>query len=266
MLGSNLRLLIKGDPSPTAPHQEFLSAGDERPLRDSNVAAAFEGMGADQLLPRHAGDEITGCGTLEHGASGGGGNLAETYSSSISRPTICVAPRDTGQRGVVTWGRVDGRERSGDMVQRGPRSGSPLRGGGPGGRTGRGGGDGGGGAAGDAGQYRGRRRGGGGGDGDERGGEDGWQAGPSRGGGGSRERSGKGSHCSRVRGPRNSKCSTKDGGCGEGWGGAEIAIPDCASIRRMEAVRRGEEGGAFLIGGVKSRRRSYMQGERYRAK
>lgn len=237
-------------------------------MPDSSVAAAFGGIGADELRLRDPGDEATSCGNLEHGTSGGDGNPAETCSSSVSRPTIGVASRDTRQRCVVSWGSVDGRGKNGVMAQRGPRSGSPLTGACTDGRTGSSSGDGAGGAGRGAGQYVGRRRGGGGGVAKCEGGdEDAWQADPSRGGGGgSREILENGSRCSRARGPRNTKCSNKGGGYGEGWEGPGAAIPDCASIRRMEAVRRGEEGDASLIGGVKSRRRFYLQGERCRAR
>ena len=97
-------------------------------MPDSSVAAAFGGIGADELRLRDPGDEATSCGNLEHGTSGGDGNPAETCSSSVSRPTIGVASRDTRQRCVVSLGSVDGRGKNGVMAQRGPRSGSPLTG------------------------------------------------------------------------------------------------------------------------------------------
>lgn len=231
------------------------------------MAAASQGIGAEHLRPRNIGNEATGYVILEHDSSGGGEISAETHPSSVSHPTVCGASRHPRQRGAVTWGSVDGRKGSGDVGKRRPRSRSPLRGGYADGGSGGSDGDRGGDASGGAEQNGGQRGGGSGGAKYERCNEDLWQIEYSRGGGsGGWKRAEEGSHCSRVRVPRNIKCRTKAVGHGKGWEGPGVAMPDRDSIRRMEAVRRGEEGGPSLIGGVKSRRRGYLQGERYRAR
>lgn len=241
------------------------SAGDERSLRDSSAAQASQDIGTEQQQTRTFGSEAMGHGTLEHAASGGDGNPAETYLSSISHPIFGGASRHPRQRGV-TWGSVDERKGSGDS---GPRSGSPLRGGYADGRTGGRVSDGGGGggcsaAAAGAGQHGDHKIGGGMGAADESCDEGTWQTEPSRAGG--RERAEEGSHCSRVRGSRIAKHGIKGEGHRINWEGPQGAMPGRNSIRRMEAVRRGEGGGAYLIGGVKSRRRGYLQGERCRVR
>ncbi|CAM9128554.1 unnamed protein product, partial [Laminaria digitata] len=199
---------------------DVILAGDERPLRDSNVAAASQGIGAEHLRPRNIGNEATGYVILEHDSSGGGEYSAETHPSSVSRPTICGASRHPRQRGAVTWGSVDGRKGSGDVGKRRPRSGSPLRGGYADGGSGGSDGDRGGDASGGAEQNGGQRGGGSGGAKYERCNEDLWQIEFSRGGGSvGWKRAEEGSRCSRVRVPRNIKCSTKAGGHGKGWEG-----------------------------------------------
>lgn len=241
------------------------SAGDERSLRDSSAAQASQDIGTEQQQTRTFGSEAMGHGTLEHAASGGDGNPAETYLSSISHPIFGGASRHPRQRGV-TWGSVEERKGSGDAR---PRSGSPLRGGYADGRTGGRVSDGGGGggcsaAAAGAGQHGDHKIGGGMGAADESCDEGTWQTEPSRAGG--RERAEEGSHCSRVRGSRIAKHGIKGEGHRINWEGPQGAMPGRNSIRRMEAVRRGEGGGAYLIGGVKSRRRGYLQGERCRVR